>query len=77
MESARGGFAREALLMKAIKKEKFTLDVGHTHVVEAIGCVYLYSVASVDYVAFSLTHLLCSLYVTESPRVLKYTCWQQ
>lgn len=32
-----GGYVRESLPMNAIKTEKFTLDVGHTHVVEAIG----------------------------------------
>ena len=35
--SARTGYAREELDMKVIKKEKFTLDIGHTHVIEAIG----------------------------------------
>jgi hypothetical protein len=33
----RGGYVREELPMKAIKNEKFTMDVGHTHVVEATG----------------------------------------
>jgi len=32
-----GGYMQEELSMYAIKNEKFTLDVGHTHVVEAIG----------------------------------------
>jgi hypothetical protein len=36
-KGSRGGYVREELPMKAIKKEKVTMDVGHTHVVEAIG----------------------------------------
>ena len=32
-----GGYVRDDLLMKVIKKEKFTLDVGHTHVVQCTG----------------------------------------
>ena len=32
-----GGYIREELPMAAISKQKFTMDVGHTHVVEAIG----------------------------------------
>ena len=32
-----GAFKRDRLLMKAIAGDKFTLDVGHTHVFEAIG----------------------------------------
>jgi hypothetical protein len=67
MESTRGGVVREVLLMTAIKKEKFTLDVGHTHVVEAIGCVHLCSVANVDLVALSLTHLLMFFTLQKAP----------
>jgi hypothetical protein len=32
-----GGYVRDELLMKVIKKEKFTIDVGHTHVIECTG----------------------------------------
>jgi len=33
----KGGCVRDTLPMELIAKEKFTLDIGHTHVVEAIG----------------------------------------
>jgi hypothetical protein len=36
-KASKGGYVRESLPMKAIKNMKFTMDVGHTHVVEAIG----------------------------------------
>ena len=36
-KGASGGYARDDLPMKVIKKEKFTLDIGHTHIVECIG----------------------------------------
>jgi len=36
-KSSLGGYTREELPMREIKKERFTLDVGHTHVVECIG----------------------------------------
>jgi len=32
-----GGYARDELPMKSIRKEKFSLDIGHTHVIECIG----------------------------------------
>jgi hypothetical protein len=35
----KGGYVQEELPMTVIRKEKFTLDVGHTHVVECIGKV--------------------------------------
>jgi hypothetical protein len=31
------GYARDELPMQDVKEEKFTLDIGHTHVVECIG----------------------------------------
>jgi hypothetical protein len=37
VKGRNGGYAREELLMKVIKSEKFTMDVGHTHVVQATG----------------------------------------
>ncbi len=33
----QGGYVRDELEMSAIRKQKFTIDVGQTHVVEAIG----------------------------------------
>jgi hypothetical protein len=36
-KGSSSGYARDELSMKDIKKEKFTLDTGHTHVVECIG----------------------------------------
>ena len=36
-KGSKGGYAREIMFMKDIQKKRFTLDVGHTHVVEAIG----------------------------------------
>jgi hypothetical protein len=36
-KGSNGGYVRESLPMKAIENMKFTMDVGHTHVVEAIG----------------------------------------
>lgn len=33
----KGSYSRAELLMDGIKKQKFTLDVGNTHVIEAIG----------------------------------------
>jgi hypothetical protein len=36
-KGSSGGYVREEIPMKAIKKEKFMIDVGHTHVVEATG----------------------------------------
>ena len=36
-KSSHGGYVRETLTMKAITNEKFIMDVGHSHVVEAIG----------------------------------------
>jgi hypothetical protein len=38
-QNSRNGCSRVELLMDGIKKQKFTLDVGNTHVVEAIGSV--------------------------------------
>jgi hypothetical protein len=38
-ESSRGGFLRDALLMSVIKKERFTLHIENTHVLEAVGYV--------------------------------------
>jgi hypothetical protein len=38
-ERSEGGFLRDALFMSMIKKERFTLNVGNTHVLEAIGYV--------------------------------------
>ena len=35
-----GGYSQEELTMKVIRKEKFTMDIGHTHVIECIGYVY-------------------------------------
>lgn len=32
-----GGYVRDELLMNVIKSERFTIDVGHTHVVQATG----------------------------------------
>jgi hypothetical protein len=36
-KGSSGGYARDELPMKLARKEKFTLDIGHTHVVECIG----------------------------------------
>jgi len=36
-KGSNGWYAREIMFMKDIREMKFTLDVGHTHVVEAIG----------------------------------------
>jgi hypothetical protein len=36
-KGSSGGYVRDELPMKVIRKEKFTLDIGHTHVVECIG----------------------------------------
>lgn len=36
-KGSRGGYSREIMFMKDIAKKSFTMDVGHTHVVEAIG----------------------------------------
>ena len=36
-KGSSGGNVREELPMSRVRKEKFTLDIGHTHVVECIG----------------------------------------
>ena len=36
-KGSKGGYVRESFPMKAIENKKFVMDVGHTHVVEAIG----------------------------------------
>jgi hypothetical protein len=36
-KGSSAGSVREELPMKRVKKEKFTLDIGHTHIVESIG----------------------------------------
>lgn len=36
-KNRQGRFSRESLLMDTIKKQKFTLHIGNTHVIEAIG----------------------------------------
>jgi hypothetical protein len=36
-KGSKGGYAQEVMFMKNIKDKTFTIDVGHTHVVEAIG----------------------------------------
>jgi hypothetical protein len=36
-KSGQGSFVRHELAMDDIEEQKFTLDIGHTHVVEAIG----------------------------------------
>jgi hypothetical protein len=37
IKGSSGGYVRDELPMKLVRKEKFTLDIGHTHVVECIG----------------------------------------
>jgi hypothetical protein len=37
IKKGESGYAREIMFMKDIKNMSFTLDVGHTHVVEAVG----------------------------------------
>lgn len=36
-KGSSGGYVREEFAMKLVKKERFTMDMGHTHVVECIG----------------------------------------
>ena len=36
-KGSKGGYAQEVMFMKDIQNKSFTMDVGHTHVVEAIG----------------------------------------
>lgn len=36
-KGSRGGYVQEILFMKDIRNKSFTMDVAHTHVVEAIG----------------------------------------
>lgn len=38
-KGAAGGFIQDKVEMSTITKEKFTIDIGHTHLVEAIGYV--------------------------------------